>query len=267
MKMLSRLSLIIGILLLAINSAGFFIPLRSPDITPDYADFARDGTPPYHDTLSKLDELSNRANATLEYFNEATKIFHYGIAHIAPEDVKENGLDHYRMRVPIWENYILYALSYLDPKTFLDYEFCSYKKALNRGTGRCGQQAMALADYLDGNGIHTGYVALGGHALAAAKTSDGQWVMLDPDYGGVIPLELAQAEANPESVIPYYWNQSLIIRTGLFQLFGPEKNEFRDAPPESRQPNTCLMESISYVAKWLIPFVLLGFGALLTRKN
>ncbi|MBR9910176.1 MAG: hypothetical protein GYB33_07475 [Gammaproteobacteria bacterium] len=262
-KPLSLLSLVIALFLLGLNITGLIVPLRSPEISSDYADFARGNTPTYKESIAQLEQLSNRAEPTLAFFTEATRVFHYGIAHIPPGDIDIKGLAHYRMQVPAWENYILYALSYIDPKTFMDYEFCSYFKALKRATGRCGQQSMALADYLDEQGITTGYVSLGGHALAAAQTGDGDWVILDPDYGGVIPFDLKTAEANPESVIPYYWNPTPVVNNGLYKLFAPEHNEFRQAPPESRQPTTCLMEKFAYIAKWLIPLALLAFAGLL----
>lgn len=263
MKYLSALVLATSLLLLGLNIFGLFVPLRSAEISDEYADFARDNTPSFNQTMKNLKLLSNHAEPTLQFVTEATRAFHYGIAHIPPEDVKNKGLAHYRMQVPPWENFILFALSYIDPKTFMDYEFCNFRKALERGTGRCGQQSMALADYLDEQGIKTGYISLGGHALAAAQTSDRGWVILDPDYGGVIPFDLATAEANPESVIPYYWNPAPVINNGLYQLFAPKDNEFRDAPPESRQPTTCLMEKIAYLAKWLIPIVGLILAAFL----
>lgn len=267
MKVLSRLSLFAALLLLGLNIAGLFIPLRAPEIGPDYADFARDRTPVYGESLASLEMLSLRAAPTLEFLTEATRVFHYGIAHIPPADVASKGFAHYRMQVPPWENFILFALSYIDPETFRDYEFCSYRKALQRATGRCGQQSMALADYLDEVGIKTGYISLGGHALAAAQTGDGDWVILDPDYGGVIPFDLKTAEADPKSVIPYYWNPAPVVNNGLYRLFAPKDNEFREAPPQSRQPTTCLMELIAYTAKWLIPLLLLGLAAVFAFRG
>lgn len=260
MKYLASLCLLLSLLLLGLNLYGLAVPLRSPEIHNDYADFARSQTPAYKATLQTLEALSGRAEPSLEFITEATRAFHYGIAHIPPADVKVKGLAYYRMQVPPWENFILFALSYIDPDTFLDYEFCSYRKALERGTGRCGQQSMALADYLHEQGIKTGYISLGGHALTAAQTSDNGWVILDPDYGGVIPFDLATAEANPESVIPYYWNPAPVVNNGLYKLFAPKDNEFREAPPESRQPTTCLMEIVAYWLKWLIPAALLIFA-------
>jgi hypothetical protein len=130
------------------------------------------------------------------------------------------------MRVPVWENYLLFLLSYLKPDTYRDYEFCSYRMSLERGTGRCGQQSMALVDYLSENGISTGFVTLRGHVIATAEVSEGEWYLLDPDYGGVIPFDISTAQRNPKSVIPYYWSAAAAERM-LHNRFGPEHNEVR----------------------------------------
>lgn len=251
------LSGLLGLLLLLINIVGTQISLRAPEITADYADFARPSTLTYKAAINSLTELENNRSDTLSFVTEATRIFHYGIAHIAQKDVLEKGYDYYRMRVPIWENYILYFLSYVAPSTYMDYQFCNYKKTLERATGRCGQQSMALAGYLTENGFKTGYVGLGGHSLVTTEIAEDNWVILDADFGGVIPFDLAQAEQDPASVIPYYWNQQPVLERSLHRLFYPDRNTLRIGKPELKQPTACLMESFAYNVKWLIPIFLI----------
>lgn len=256
LKLLVSVGAAIGLMLLAINVVGLFLPLRSPEINESYSDFARRGTPSLNDSLNMLKLLSANHVPKSEFLKEATRIFHYGIAHIPKEDIEKNGFDYYRMRVPLWENYILYLLSYLKPDTYRDYEFCSYQKALERGTGRCGQQSLALVDYLHRNDIETGFIRLGGHAIATAKAEDGTWYMLDPDYGGVIPFGLEQAEAEPASVIPYYWGPA-ITTNNMYLLFGKEQNAIRYGGPEARFGRACKIERASYALKWAIPALLI----------
>ena len=52
-----------------------------------------------------------------------------------------------------------------------------------------------MVSFLSSRDIPTGFIALGGHAIATAKVSENDWYMLDPDYGGVIPYDIKQAEA------------------------------------------------------------------------
>ena len=256
--------LVLSALIVAVNAAGFVIPLRADNVD-GYVDFANSRTQSFETSLERLRALSKPTIEPTELVTEATRVFHEGMAHIAPEDVIEHGLDHYRMTVPITENWILFALSFLKPDTYSDYEFCHYQRALERGTGRCGQQSMALVSFLANQGLETGFVALEGHAIATAKVDDGSWYLLDADYGAVIPFDLAQAEQNPESVIPHYWSQAAIDNE-IHELYAP-KNRLKYGGPEARYARACPIENIAYLLKWLTPFILLAFGLLLLRER
>ena len=261
--------LAIGIALFLVNIAGLVIPIRAPEITDSYADFARSSTLNYDEAIASLDRLIDSDLNRAKIVTEATRIFHYGMAHISLENIKDKGFDHYGMRIPVWENYILYLLSYIKPSTYYDYEICSYKRALARGTGRCGQQSLALVSFLSSNDIETGFIGLGGHAIATAKVSDDNWYMLDPDYGGVIPFGLSEAEKNPQSVIPYYWN-SAVVDLNMFPAYGPEYNTIRYGGPEARFGRACYIETATYIVKWAFPvgLVLLWFVSwFISRKQ
>jgi hypothetical protein len=254
-----------GVVLLLINLAGFFVPLRSPEIGENYADFSRGTTLGLEESLLRLHILSESNKEKDLFMIEATRIFHQGLAHVPKGDIEKKGLDYYRMRVPIWENFILYFLSYMKPDTYMDYEFCSYRKALERGTGRCGQQSLALVDYLSKNEFETGFVHLGGHTIATAKSSDGSWHMLDPDYGGAVPFDLKTAEKNPESVIPYYWSPA-IVKNNMAGRYSPENNRIRYGGSDARFGRACKIERAAYLLKWLGPAVLvLAWVAYLVR--
>ena len=183
---------------------------------------------------------------------EATRIFHVGMAHVAPQDVRRNGLEHYRMRVPVTENWVLFALSYLKPDTYRDYEFCSYRKVLERGTGRCGQQSLALVSFLEERGFQTGFVELGGHSIATVKVAPSKWYVLDADYGGVIPFDIHTAERSPSSVLRYYW-RAAARDAGLDAYFDAASNETKYGGRNARYARACLLERAAYAAKWLLP--------------
>jgi hypothetical protein len=248
-----RFLAVIGSALLILNAAGFILGLRASDVD-DYGDFARPATLPFDIAMARLSSLN--PGDKLTFVTEATRIFHQGMAHVTVADIERNGLDHYRMRVPAWENYLLYALSYLKPDTYRDYEFCNYRKALERGTGRCGQQSLALVSFLSSHKIPTGFVALGGHAIATAEVAKNQWYLLDPDFGGVIPYDIKHAEANPPDVLQYYWGTAASERR-VDKLFYPDGNELRYGGPEARYRRACPIESVAYVLKWAIPVALI----------
>ena len=238
--------------------------MRAAEITDDYADFARDSTLSYAAAIESLEELSARRPPAETFVAQATKIFHYGMAHIPPKDIEEKGFTHFKMRVSIWENYLLFLASFLKPDTYMDYEFCSYKKALARGAGRCGQQSGALIGYLQENDFDTGLVHLGGHTLATAKVSDNNWYMLDPDFGGVIPFGLETAQKSPQKVIEHYWNTEPVINRNLPGLYASERgNKTVFGGPEIRHPRGCVIEKISYIAKWVFPLALFAIASVL----
>ena len=242
---------LIGVILVAINVCGFVMPLRSPDID-GYRDFAGIATTRFSESSSALRRLSESHATPVDFVTEATRIVHAGMAHVAPQDIRANGPEHYRMRVPLTENWVLFALSYLKPGTYRDYEFCSYRKALERGTGRCGQQSLALVSFLEERGFQTGFVELGGHSIATVKVAPSKWYLLDADYGGVIPFDIHTAERSPSSVLRYYWS-SAARDAGLDAFFGAASNETKYGGRNARYARACPLERAAYAAKWLLP--------------
>ena len=254
-------------LLLAANVVGLNQPLRSVDVD-GYRDFANVATLDAPTALRRLDDLGKRQSSKAEFVTEATRLMHAAIAHISPRDVEANGYDHYRMRVPVTENWLLYGLSFLKPDTYRDYEFCSYRRAVERGTGRCGQQSLALVSYLDTHGIETGFVALGGHAIATARVDDGSWYLLDPDYGGVIPYSIETAERDPAAVLDHYWSDAATVNR-IDVVYAPD-NEVRYGGPDTRYARACPIERAAYALKWPLPLAGLlaaSLALLLTRRN
>lgn len=253
LRMGALLLAIAGAALMTANVAGLFIPLRSQDID-GYLDFSHSHTIPATEALDRLAALPTDA-PRLATAAEATRIVHEGIAHVFPDDVEAFGYDHFRMRVPVTENWILWGLSFIKPDTYRDYEFCSYERAIRRGTGRCGQQALALVAFLEERGFETGFVALGGHAIATVQVEQG-WILLDPDYGGVIPFDLTRAEADPGSVLDHYWSPAA-RQNRLDRLFEATGNDLRYGGAAARYPRACPIETAAYALKWLLPMLLL----------
>jgi hypothetical protein len=161
------------------------------------------------------------------------------------------GLYHYT--VPIWENYILHALRFLKPDTYLAYEFCSWRKALHRGVGQCGQQSMAVIGFLQEHGYRTGFVYLAGHVVATAEVAPGQWYVLDPDYRVYMPHDLAALIAQPTLLRSYYDGKD---GGSITYLRGAPRIEL--GGPSSRYPRACRIEQAAYIAKWAIPALLLS---------
>jgi hypothetical protein len=114
---------------------------------------------------------------------------------------------------------------------------------------------MALVGYLAEQGLETGFVSLGGHAIATAKVEDSKWYLLDADYGGVIPFDIVQAEQNPSSVLPHYWSEAA-RHNRIHETYAPE-NRVKYGGPEARYARACPIESLAYILKWAGPALML----------
>ncbi|MFH2098997.1 MAG: hypothetical protein ABIJ95_05745 [Pseudomonadota bacterium] len=194
----SRCLLGLGIVLLAMNLAGPFPGLRNPGLERE----PRAQFYPADIRLSPgeaTELLKRRPRETTDaYLSRATATVNLAMAHYWPD----SGVDAYRIRVPLWENWVLYAASFGNGR-YRKYEFFDPARTLSRGTGRCGQQALTLANLLRENGVRARILNLPVHTVVTAPGSAGLWI-LDPDYGVVIPLAPGQAEGHPDRVSPYY---------------------------------------------------------------
>ena len=130
MKTFKKILFYVGILLLAINVYGLFKSLRNPaiydeektlhnrlgDITIKYPDIEKD--------------FARHANESEKDFAiRMNTVVNKGMCHYW----KDDGVAKYNLRVPVYENYLLYAAAYIDPKEYSKYEFSDYKKDLERG--------------------------------------------------------------------------------------------------------------------------------------
>lgn len=257
--------MVLGAALLLLNLAGIFSPMRAQMID-GYVDFAGGETRDAASTLTMLSALKAEGLPAADLAREATKLFHEGIAHVDPQDVEQYGFAYFGMSVPITENWVLFLLRFIKPDTYRDYEFCNYRRAVQRGTGRCGQQSLALVSYLSEAGLRTGFVALGGHAIAMAEVAPASWHLLDPDFGGVIPFGIERAAANPDEILQYYWSSAAQERN-VHETYLPE-NEVRLGGPEARYARACVIESWAYIVKWVMPalLILLGVAAFILRR-
>jgi len=76
-------------------------------------------------------------------------------------------------------------------------------KALKGQRGLCSQQAIALHGLFDLFGIQSRVRGLDGHVVCAVLV-DGKWIVYDPDFGVVVPIDLDEIEADPSLVEPFY---------------------------------------------------------------
>jgi hypothetical protein len=266
MTAIARACGVAGLLLLAVNLAGLVVPLRAPHIQGLFKD---DLTLSYEQVLAGKDRRPSESPQA--YLERATMLVNRGMAHIWDDAVA----DAYRLRVPVQENFILYLWSFIEPERYGKYEFADAGRALERGVGLCSQQAMALTDILNENGVRADIAGLEGHVVVRAEAAPGRWMIADPDYGVVIPHDLAVLEQNAALVRQYYRDADAryvvdqparvygipfaSFADYLADIYGPAGNRIFPGGTEGYVPVAVEnFERRAYQLKWLIPALLLA---------
>lgn len=196
MKLLKIALFVFGVVLLTINISGLFKTMRNPEIYTEEVTLRNrinDVTIKYPEVLEMLDRKENESN--IDFAVRINKVVNDGYAHYW----KKKGIDKYNLRVPIWENYMLYFASFVNPEKYERYEFSDYKKNLERGVGLCSGHSIVVKGILMDNGMKAELMDIGGrHVVVRAELDDATTYILDPDYGIVVPYDTAAIQANPE---------------------------------------------------------------------
>lgn len=256
-KIIINVLFLIGAFLVSIDIAGVFIPLRNPSIYYEKKNkFDNDITLSDTDVFSKLDSLTNDKKQSAVIINET---INKGIAHYWDTE----GINKYNIRVPFFNNYLLYLYSFIKPDTYLMYEFMDSKRAIIRGIGLCSQQSIILSEILKVKNIKNELIGLSGrHVVVHAQVNEieNEWWVLDPDYGVIVPHRLSTITNNPSSIINYYqaagYNKQIVDNlVGIYASNSTviiSKNGAKDYAPKRYY-----IEYLSYVLIWLIPFILM----------
>ena len=266
MRILYKTLLIIGIVLLGINIFGLFKSMRNPAIYTEEVTLRNrigDVTIEYPEIKDLLKQKDGESD--VDFAVRINKVVNDGMAHYW----KAGGISKYHLRVPAWENYLLYLASYIHPKRYERYEFSNYKKNLERGVGLCSTHSTVVKGVLLEHGIKAELLDVGGHHVVVRAEFDNNTVyMLDPDFGIAVPYDTAAITANPELVrAPYqglaasYYPDAVDPYTTqiLVDIFGDRKYVY-----EVKN----WFESFSYRAIWILPFLfMLPYALTVYRKK
>ena len=256
----------LGIFLTGLNFLGFLIPLRNADIYNEEDNyFSNDIIHTEDELLHELEVLKNKNETDKEFIIKANKAVHDGIAHYW----KDAGIDKYKLRIPIYENYILYFASYFYPEKFKKYEFSTIEKAIERGVGLCSQHALILSKVLENNGIDAAIITLPRHVVVTAKVNDAnEWWVVDPDFGVIIEKSIQEIEKTPSLVSPVYAAKGYdtFIVNALTETYGSVLSIHKSAK-EYSGIKRYYFEKLAYVLIWVLPLILISFAIYLSRKQ
>jgi hypothetical protein len=259
----------LGFCLFIINIVGLFISLRNESI------YQEKNTAFVNDIILTETEFYDRINKEVidkkEYIANLNEAVNQGIA----KYWRNAGIDKYNLRIPFYENYLLFIASFLNPEEYLKYEFIDYRKAIERGIGLCSQQAIIVSEILLEKSIPSYIIGLSGHVVLRAQVdkSHDEWWVLDPDYGVVIPFDIDIIENNTKIIRPFYsqagYKQKKISR--LENIYEKEGNAvMSEQGAQGYQIKRSSNEPIFYFLKWLIPCILITpliFHFLIRRRN
>ena len=266
MKILNKILLFIGLILLAINIYGLFKTMRNPAVYSEEQSLRNrinDISIQYPEILDMLKRKDHESN--VDFAVRINKVVNDGFIHYW----KDAGIEKYHLRVPVWENYLLNLASTISPKKYRRYEFSQYKKNLERGAGLCSTHSTIVKGVLLDNGIKAELMDVGGrHVVVRAEFNDTTAYILDPDFGVVVPHDTAAISANPELVRAPYSNLAALYYPDakdpyttdlLVEIFGKKKYVYTVYN---------WFEYFSYWAIWIIPFLLmLPYGLKLISKK
>ena len=255
MLIVKKIFFIVGLFLLAINIYGLFQSLRNPAIYTEEKKIRNrinDITIQYPQIKEQL--VREKLESNKDFAIRINKVVNNGFAHYW----KVEGIDKYHLRVPVWENYMLYLASYIDPKKYEKYEFGNYGKDLERGVGLCSTHSLVVQGELLRNGIKAELLDVGGHhVVVRAVLDDSITYLLDPDFGVVVPYDTAAISLNPELVRAAYSNMAALYypdakdpytTSYMVEIFGQNKHVYSVEN---------WFEGFSYRAIWIIPLLLM----------
>lgn len=251
-----------ALILLLISITGLFKSMRNPDIyTEEDTGRLNDITIRYEDTFKEIERKENESDKAFAL--RMNEVVNRSMSHY----FKEKGKEKYNLRVPIWENYMLFAIN--ATKEDNRYEFRNYKKGFERGVGLCSSHSIVLRGILRDNGIKADLWDLTRHVVVRAKVSENEWYILDPDYGICVPHDMDEINADPEITRASYANMASQYKPEyddpyttdiIVDIYGIEGKRIYDY--DSR------LENFSYVAIWILPLLLMlpfGLGIMLKK--
>jgi len=236
--------LLIGIGLLVINFIGFVVPLRKVEVAERVITKEK-----FYEAITWNGEPINEYTIKV---NDAIKkgVFQY-------RDDKEKA--RYFMRVPVEENYVLY-LMYPDR-----YEFFDYKRAVERGVGLCSQQSIILAGIMYEHGIESRVVVMERHVVVTVQVDklSNEWWICDPSYGVVVRENINDVARQPELIKKYYLEKGFRndVVDNLVSIYRQDEHKLVDVGWLK------YIDGLFYVAKWIIPLVLIGLPSFILYKK
>ena len=264
LKILAGFMITIGTALLLVNLYGLTQDIQPKQITGRDFRFPVDKTLSYEEVLPLL--VKTEEQSTVEFSIHSSETISKALAHIHWNEETDPTIFH--QRVPVWENYFLYIMSFITQMPeYEKYHYADYQRSLKRGIGICGDASLVMSQVLDENGINNQMVSFPGHVILEADTGTGAKYTYDPDFGVSIPHSIEAISASPDIVRGYYLSKGYSEREVKVLTSLYSKNFERWDGVTHFMTKKYYFEQFAYIMKWPLPLLLLIMGYQLIRRS
>ncbi|WP_372972229.1 hypothetical protein [Marinobacter sp.] len=254
---LAVISLVFALLLMGVNIYGLTQPIRKPGLgvtDHDKLRFIPEQVWSYEDSLSAINAL----DATLprsEFASAANRVVNQSLVHVSWNEVDPR---EYRQLVPFWENYFLWAIGkFSGLPQFERYHYSNHKRNLERGIGICGDASTILSSIMDDYGIPNRIISFRGHVIVEYERENGEFELIDPDFGVELGMTLDGLLENPETAKEKYLAAGYSEKESenLRRVYQTRYFVFDDT--FHFMSKRYIFETVSYWMKWLMPALLI----------
>ncbi|MDO3722578.1 hypothetical protein QVZ43_12695 [Marinobacter sp. chi1] len=246
---------ILGLLLLLLNIYGLSKSLRVGELDDSELRFSGDRPIPFSEAMENIKILPGESR--IEYVIRQNKNVDDALAHI---NWNETDPSEHNLRVPIWENFILYFMGLLSGiPEYQRYHFVQYDKSIERGIGICGDASMTLSTILSKNNIENEILTFPGHVVVTASIGDRAFV-LDPDFGVTLNMTADELKNRKSEVVEAYRSAGygILDASRIVNILSADHQIW--SGPSHFIRNKYYFEYLSYWLIWGIPVSLIIAG-------
>lgn len=248
-----------GLLLTLLNIVGLFMSTRPTHVEEKDLRFVKTN---YKTSTNVLKNYNRNANERVsDYIARVNHLVYQSFFHITWNEQKDTYK--YNQSVPVFENWLLYLLSFTGIEHFKKYHFANFKRSVKRGIGVCGDACMILSEMLLKNNINSVIVTFPEHVILLVHLDNEHWV-LDPDFDVYFSLNnKAELKNLNHDALDSYRER------GYSEYDLEELQRIYSAPYQEWESVKALMtkryyfETLAYTIKWLVPAALMLIAALL----
>ncbi len=253
-KLISSISIAMGLMLLLINAIGIAI---NPSLIDKKQKHVSGSVPGFYYQIQDTTKLHSMLRRPLKIFD----------LDVVNEAIFNSIIHSDQRRIQIYENWLLWlAGKFYEP---LSRTQNSERIVAGEG-GICSEVAAVMNSIAIRNGLNARFIGLNGHVISEVQTVNG-WRIADPDYGVTYPgsLKLLEGENGPviiRNVLKAKGYRKDTIDSIIYFFQSSEDNVVFDVGV-ALSPRLYKFEIFAEWLKWIIPVLLLFIVVIYMKKH